>query len=245
MSPLLIALLGVMLVPLFVATWRTSLLGLACQGLLLAWLAYDVLMFKPLAGLEVWMFKTLARLETMPDLATASQAGAWLTLFDLAVIRGLVAPAALYAVLRARAQPSRDDVLPPNLLTWTLALGIVLVAFTVSESLVAAAGQQQTLVFVAVAGLLLGFLVLSTQSSPLSQMIGLLRIENAIALFELGGEPEPALGIQLAQVAVVVATIALFRWYLKSVSSASGISAAEAVADGAGAGDALVEGPTL
>ena len=43
MSPLLVSLLAVLLIPLFVATWRTSLLGLALQGSLLAAIAYPSL----------------------------------------------------------------------------------------------------------------------------------------------------------------------------------------------------------
>ena len=48
-------------------------------------------------------------------------------------------------------------------------------------------GNEHSFVAVATAGLLLGLLVLSTQTGPFSQMIGALRIENAIAVFELGG----------------------------------------------------------
>ena len=39
MNALLVALLLVLLLPLFAASWRTSLLGLAGQGLLMAWIA--------------------------------------------------------------------------------------------------------------------------------------------------------------------------------------------------------------
>lgn len=196
MSPLLIALLGVMLIPLFVATWRTSLAGLASQGFLMAWIAYR-----------------MAPPHTPSD---------WLTLADLVLVRGLWAPLALYTVLRRRNAPSRNDVIPPNLLSWTVALGIVLVAFNFSEVLVAAAGQEQTLVAVATTGFLLGFLVLATQSGPFSQMIGAVRIENAIALFELGGaRHHEALGLRIGQLVIVVATIALYRWYLEMLSSPS------------------------
>jgi len=208
MSPLLMALLGVLLVPLFVATWRTSLLGLSCQGLLMAWIAYRM----------------------APEPSTASE---WLTLADLVLVRGLGAPLALYAVLHAQRAPARNDVIPPNLLSWTFALGIVLVAFNFSAALVPEHGQQQILVAVAATGVMLGFLVLATQSGPFSQMIGALRIENAIALFELGGERhhEP-LGVQLGQIAVVAMTITLYRWYLKTLTASSG-AADEGTPDGA------------
>lgn len=196
MSPLLVALLGVLLVPLFVATWRASLLGLACQGVLMALIAYR--------------------------LAPAPRAlGDWVTLFELAAVRGMAAPVALYTILRARQTPPRNDVIPPNLLSWTLALAMVLVSFSFAEMLVPAAGEQRTLVAVASTGVMLGFLVLATQSGHFSQMIGALRIENAIALLELGGaRHEAPLGPQLGLLAIYLATIGFFRWYLRRLGDA-------------------------
>ena len=195
MSPLLVALLGVLLAPLFVATWRSSLAGLSFQGFLMAWIAYG-------AG---------------PGPGTPND---WVTLADLVLVRGLGAPLALYGVLRAQNAPARNDVIPPNLLSWTAALGLVLVAFNFSEMLVREPGDQQTLVAVVVASVMLGFLVLATQSDPFSQIEGALRIENAIALLELGGERhrEP-LGVHLAQMAVVGLTIAFYRWYLATLTA--------------------------
>jgi hydrogenase-4 membrane subunit HyfE len=195
MSPLLIALLGVLLMPLFVATWRSSLAALSLQGFLMAWIAYG-------AG---------------PAPSTPND---WATLADLVLVRGLWAPLALYGVLRAQNAPARNDVIPPNLLSWTAALGLVLVAFNFSEMLVRESGDQQTLVAVVVAGIMLGFLVLATQSDPFSQMMGAFRIENAIALLELGGERHhQPLAVQLAQTAIVGITIAFYRWYLATLSA--------------------------
>jgi hydrogenase-4 membrane subunit HyfE len=213
MSPLLVALLAVLLIPLFVATWRASLLGLGCQGVVMALVAYRL----------------------QPD--DPSTSGAWLTLIDLGLVRGFIAPLALYTVLKARQAPARHDLIPPNLLSWALALSMVLLSFTFAELLVAEAGDQRTLVAVASTGVLLGFLVLSTQSSPFSQMIGALRIENAIVLMELGGKRHEApLGVQLALLGAFVATIAFFRWYL-TILSPSGL--ADTTEDSGG------EGPTL
>lgn len=210
MSTLLVALQGVLLIPLFVATWRTSLLALSLQGLLMGWIAYG-------NGLGT----------TTP--------GAWLTLVDLVVVRGLWAPLVLRNVLVAQNAPARNDIIPPNLLSWTLALGMVLLAFRFGEALVPAQGDQQTLVAVATAGLLLGFLVLTTQAGALAQIVGALRIENAIALFELGGEAHhQTLAVRLGQLAVYVVTVALFRWYLTSLGPGANVPPASAI-----------EGPTL
>jgi hydrogenase-4 component E len=206
MSPLLIAILGVLLVPLFVASWRLSLLALTGQSLIMGWISY--------------------RLDPSPDLFHSS-AQAWLALFDLVLVRGLGAPLALYSVLRARHAPARNDVLPPNLMAWTLAIALVLLSFRFAERMVPAETDEQTFVAVATAALLLGVLVLATQTGPFSQMVGVLRIENAIALFELGnlgghnGQQGHALGLRLVQTVILVTTILLFRWYLQMLPQAS------------------------
>lgn len=195
MNPVLIAFIGVLLVPLFVASWRLSLFGLAAQGLLMAWISYQL----------------------DPTLASV---GAWVGMFDLVLVRGLGAPLLLYAVLRAQGVTARHDVIPPNLMSWTLAIALVLVAFRFADMLVTVEGNEHSFVAGATAALLLGLLVLATQTGPFSQMIGALRIENGIALFELGGGHHE-LAMQIAQTAILIATVLLFRWYLATLPRAS------------------------
>jgi hydrogenase-4 membrane subunit HyfE len=201
-NPILIAFVGVLLVPLFVASWRLSLFGLAVQGLLMAWISYEL------------------------DPALDSL-GAWIQMFDLVILRGLGAPIALFAVLRGQGASARNDVLPPNLMSWTLAVVLVLVAFRFTDMLVPIEGAEHSFVAAASAAVLLGLLVLATQTGPFSQMEGALRIENGIAMFELGGHRDPAM--QIAQTIILVATILLFRWYLKTLprASAAKVSAVE------------------
>jgi len=195
MNPLLIAFVGVLLVPLFVASWRLSLYGLALQGLLLAWISYQL---DP----------------------TLDSVAAWIRLFDLVVVRGLGAPIVLYAVLRSQRATARHDVIPPNLMSWTLAIALVLVAFRFADMLVPLEGNEHSFVAGATAGLLLGLLVLATQTGPFSQMVGVLRIENGIAFFELGATHRP-LAMLIAQTLIVIATVLLFRWYLRTLPRAS------------------------
>lgn len=203
MSPLLLALLGVLVVPLFVGSWRASLLGLAAQGLLMAGIAHRAeLPLRPVEG--------------------------WITFVDLALIRGVFTPLALYAVLRRQSVPARNDVIPPNLFFWTLALGLGLVAFNFSERLVAEPGPAQTLVALAIAGVLLGFLVLSGASGPFSQMVGALRIENSIVLLELSSGDHPATGLRLAMLAAFVTTMGFFCWYLSTLAQDSEVARASA-----------------
>lgn len=195
MSPLLISFVGILLVPLFVASWRLSLFGLAVQGLLMAWISYQL----------------------DPALDTAA---AWVRLFDLVVVRGLGAPIALYAVLRSQRAGARNDVIPPNLMSWTLSIALVLVAFRFADMLVPVEGNDHSFVAGATAGLLLGLLVLATQTGPFSQMVGVLRIENGIAFFELGAGHQP-LAMSIAQTILLISTVLLFRWYLRTLPRAT------------------------
>jgi hydrogenase-4 component E len=189
---LLIAFVIVLLLPLFMANWRASLSGLAIQGFLLFFLASRS------RGVEL------------------SLDGA-LTTLDLLVLRGVVAPALLWKVLADRNTPERNDMLPPNLLAWAGALAVLLLGFRVGDALVPAEGEMQMLVGVVACAALLGFLVLATQVGPLSQMVGVLRIENAIALFEVGATHESSVGLRLALIVTYATSVALLRWYLSGL----------------------------
>jgi hydrogenase-4 membrane subunit HyfE len=75
------------------------------------------------------------------------------------------------------------------------------------------------LIAVSAAALLLGLLVLSTANRTISQIIGVLRVDNAIALFELGSRAhEEPIGIRIGKVTLVVASLAFYRWYLAHVA---------------------------
>lgn len=183
-------LLGVMVVPLFVATWRSSLLGLSCQGFLIGWAAYRL-------SFEHRSIET------------------WLTLADLLLVRAVAGPLLLYRLLLSQQRPSRHDMIAPNLLSWTLALGLVLAAFNLSATLVPSGGDERALISVAAAAVLLGLLILASQSTPFGQVVGALQLENGIALFELGGERhQGSLVTQIGQMAIVGCTLGLYLWLL-------------------------------
>jgi len=190
MTGLLIAFVITLLVPLFVGTWRTSLLGLAVQGALMASITFRLHHGEPSLALG-------------------------LSMFDLVFLRALGLPLAVYLVLRAQGAPGRNDVIAPNLFSWGMALALVVLAFRTADVLVPTEGDDQLLVAVASAALLLGLFVLSTARGVLSQIIGLMRVENAIALFELGnGKDHEGLAIRIGQTAVLLLSIGFYRWYL-------------------------------
>lgn len=191
MTGLLIAFTIVILVPLFVGTWRTSLLGLSVQGLLLTALAFG------------------HRHTGAVDLA--------LSAVDLAFLRTLFAPGLLYRAMRRRKVVSRNDVIAPNLVSWTCAIGLVVAAFRVADTLVPTESDDQLLVAVAAAAFSVGLFVLAAARGTFSHIIGLLRIENALALFELGRAHESAPALRVGMSVILLASILFYRWFLDAL----------------------------
>jgi hydrogenase-4 membrane subunit HyfE len=83
-----------------------------------------------------------------------------------------------------------------------------------------AGGVLTTHVAVATSGLLLGLLVLATQSSTFGQILGVLRIEYAIALFELASGSEPGLPVQLGVTAVLFFSVMTLGGFLRKLGAA-------------------------
>jgi hydrogenase-4 component E len=191
---ILIAFVITLLVPLFVSKWRTSLFGLALQGALLAAIAYRQ------RGFEI-------------SVSTA------VTLIDLVVVRAIVMPSLFFGTLRRQNAPLRHDVIAPTLFSWAMALALVVVAFRTADVLVPVEGNEQALVAVSTSALLLGLFVLSTARGMVSQVIGLMRVENAIALFELGTPTEhESLAIHIGQTAIMLVSVGFCRWFLSRLA---------------------------
>lgn len=188
MTGLLLAFAVVALVPLFVSRWRTSLLGLSAQAGIMAAIAFR-------EGLHI---------------ATDDA----ITFLDLVVVRTILAPLLLYFVLRTQNIPGRNDVIAPNLLSWAIALALVVMAFGSADTLIPTEGDEQMQLAVSAAAFLLGFFVLATSRGTISQTIGLMRLENAIALFELGNPHREWLAIRVGQLAVLLISVGYFRWFL-------------------------------
>lgn len=194
MTGLLIAFVITLLVPLFIGKWRTSLLGLAMQGALMA---------------------SIALRQRGIHLSVESA----VTALDLVVLRAVAMPVALYLVLRRQNAPARNDVIAPNLFSWAMALALVAVAYRTADRLVPVEGNEQALAAVACAAFLLGMFILSTARGTVSQIIGLMRIENAIALFELGSlSDHVSVGIRISQTAIMLVSIGFYRWYLVALA---------------------------
>ncbi len=193
MTYLLIAFLVVVVVPLLTASWRISLLGLALQGLLMA----------AMASRHGW-------------------AGTWtgaVLLADLLVLRGWFIPRYLRRIMDRLGVGRRNDVIPANLLSWTLAGAAVLVAFRFAGHVLPGEGDRTIHVAVAAAALLLGLLILGTQVTTFSQITGVLRVEYAIALFELEGGHAPSLPVQLGLTVVLLLSVLTLGRFLRKLGA--------------------------
>lgn len=194
MTYLLVAFLVVAVVPLLTASWRISLLGLSLQALLMAVMVARHGWHGPL--------------------------GAGLLLADLLVLRAWFIPRHLRAVMDELRVGRRNDVIPANLLSWTLAGAAVLVAFRFAGHVAPGAGVHTLHVGVAAAAVLLGLLVLGTQVTTFSQITGVLRIEYAAALFELGGEHAPDLPVQAGLSLVLLLSVLTLGQFLRRLGAA-------------------------
>lgn len=189
MTPLFLALLVAILLPFFASGRRANLAALGAQGLLMGWLAL--------------------RLEPprSPESALAA--------FDLFVSRGALVPWLLWRAMRARD----DDAVAPSVLSCALAAALLAAAFGFAGRLEPAGGEARTALALAAAGLLLGLLALAQQTGVFGQATAALRVENAIALFELTHEGQTTpLGVQAGLAALFLATGALFAFYVRRLS---------------------------
>lgn len=135
---------------------------------------------------------------------------------DYLVVRGILAPALLYWAFLRPGIPDRNDMVPPNLFAWMFVVALILISFNFAD--MNSGGSAR--VGVAAASLLLGFFVLATQSGVFSQILGAMRIENAIALFELSdNDPHASLLVRVLHLVVITTGVVLYAWYLGALSS--------------------------
>jgi len=191
---LLVAFLAVLVTPLLTASWRLHLVGLGLQGLIMT----------ALVAQRGW---------------TPSAAGV-LLLLDLLVLRTWFVPRHLFAIMRRQGAQGRSDVIPANLLSWAMAGALVLVSFRFAALVAPGGGAVSMQVAVAVAGLLLGLLVLGTQTSTFAQIVGVLRVEYAIALFELGAGHGVGLPVQAGLTVALLLSVLTLGAFLGRLGAA-------------------------
>jgi hypothetical protein len=143
----------------------------------------------------------------------APRSGSWHALAALAEVLVVRAPSRRRLLRRAihrRAEPN-GDLMPSNLFAWAIAVALIVLAF---EFGAACHGEQATTLGVVAATVAVAVLLLATNNSPAAQLVAVLFMENAIALFEsLLPEPWP-LPVHVALSTIYLLTVGVGGWLI-------------------------------
>lgn len=132
-------------------------------------------------------------------------------LVEIVVVRGIVTPKLLRHAIRARVEPNQD-LMPSNLFTWVVAIALIVLAFEFGAP--AMSDRQAFTLGVVGATVAVALLVLSTNNSPPAQLVAVLFMENALALFESllpQSWPSP---VHAALSAIYLLTVGIGAWLI-------------------------------
>ena len=134
---------------------------------------------------------------------------AWLVGLEVLLVRAMLVPHLLRRAL-GRHPDARISLMPTNLFAWIIAVMLIILAFKFGDG--ARADARALTLGVVAATVVIAFLILSTNHEPKAQLVAVLFMENALALFEtLMPEPWP-LTVHLAISAVYVLTVGVGSW---------------------------------
>lgn len=148
--------------------------------------------------------------------ASAAQHGEWsghalAALVEVLAVRAVIAPLLLRRAIRGCGEPN-IDLLPSNLFAWAIAIALLVLAFEfgapeMSDRHALALGAVGATVAVAL-------LLLAANNSPPAQLVAVLFMENAMALFEsLLPQPWP-LPVHVALGAIYLLTVGVGAWLI-------------------------------
>ena len=193
--PLMLFLLAT-IVPVFFGKVRAAPLWLAVQAVALAW-----------AGLihhAEWSWHSLSGV------------------LEVLLVRGVLAPLLLQRAIHRCAQPD-TDLMPSNLFSWAIGLGLMALAFDFGGA--AMADGPALALGVVAATVILVLLILSTNTAPAAQLVAVLFMENAMAVFESMLTAPWPLPVHLMLTGVYLLTVGVGSWLVghpDSLASASG-----------------------
>ena len=135
----------------------------------------------------------------------------FVALAEVLIVRATITPRLLRRAIRRRGEPNLD-LMPSNLFTWAIAIALVVFAF---EFAAPAIGDRQALTLGVVGTTVtVALLLLSTNDSPPAQLVAVLFMENALALFEsLLPEPWP-LPVHGALSVIYLVTVGVGTWLI-------------------------------
>ena len=134
---------------------------------------------------------------------------------EVLLVRAWLVPHLLRRCLRNQ-KAAELDVMPSNLFAWGVAVALIILAFKFGDG--ARADVRALTLGVVAATVMIAFLVLATNHDPAAQLVAVLFMENALALFEtLMPTPWP-LPVHLAISGVYVGTVAVGSWLVRGQS---------------------------
>ena len=136
---------------------------------------------------------------------------------EILIIRAWLVPHLLRSTLKG-SRTAALDVMPSNLFAWGAAVTLIILAFQFGDG--ARADIRALTLGVMAATVTIAFLVLATNREPAAQLVALLFMENALALFEsLMPDPWP-LPVHVAISSVYVGTVAVGSWLIRGQRAA-------------------------
>lgn len=130
---------------------------------------------------------------------------------EVLLVRALIAPLLLRRAIRGRAEPDLE-LMPSNLFAWAIAITLIVLAFEFGAP--ALSDRHALTLGVVGATVAVSLLLLASNDSPPAQLVALLFMENALALFEsLLPQPWP-LPVHAAIGVIYVLTIGVGAWLI-------------------------------
>lgn len=136
---------------------------------------------------------------------------------EVLLVRAVLVPHLLRRALRKQPN-ARISLMPSNLFSWIIAVMLIILAFKFGDG---ARADARALTLGAVAAtVVIAFLILATNHEPKAQLVALLFMENALALFETLMPEHWPLTVHLAMSSVYVLTVFVGSWLVGSDAAA-------------------------
>ncbi len=134
---------------------------------------------------------------------------------EVLLVRALLVPYLLRSAIK-KHRHQQVSLMPSNLFAWGIAVALIIFAFKFGDG--ARADVRALTLGVVASTVVIAFLILATNQDKMAQLVALLFMENALALFEsLMPEPWP-LPVHLLISTVYVLTVSLGSWLVGDVS---------------------------
>jgi hydrogenase-4 membrane subunit HyfE len=134
---------------------------------------------------------------------------------EVLLVRALLVPFLLRSAIK-KHRHQQVSLMPSNLFAWGIAVALIIFAFKFGDG--ARADVRALTLGVVASTVVMAFLILATNQDKMAQLVALLFMENALALFEsLMPEPWP-LPVHLLISTVYVLTVSLGSWLVSDVS---------------------------